>query len=136
MSAILHSSAAAAAAAVPASPSSIDDLDLILKGLADPTRLRVLNLLAAGEMCVCDIVELLELPQPTVSRHLAVLRRAGLVVVTRRARFAHYALIQNPESPSYPVLEAVIGAVAGVEQLEGERASAQRCVAARQRRPC
>jgi len=56
---------------------------------ADPTRLRVLNLLGAGELCVCDIVEILDLPQPTVSRHLAALRDTGLVAVTREWKFAH-----------------------------------------------
>lgn len=87
---------------------------------------------------MCDVVELLELPQPTVSRHLAILRRAGLVVVTRRARFAHYALAQDPESPPFGrrLLEAAIEALDGVERLERERESAHRCVAARRRRPC
>ena len=49
----------------------VADLDLLFKGFADPTRIRILSVLAAGELCVCDIVELLGLPQPTVSRHLA-----------------------------------------------------------------
>ncbi len=138
MSTVLHSpaTATAAVAPVPAAPPSVDDLDLALKGLADPTRIRVVNLLAAGEMCVCDIVKLLDLPQPTVSRHLAVLRRAGLVVVTRQARFAHYALTHEPDSPGYLLLDAVILALDGVEQLERERESARHCVAARQRLPC
>ena len=71
---------------------AIGDLNRLFRGLADPTRLRILNLLAAGELCVCDLVGILKLPQPTVSRHLAYLRRTGLVEATRETRLAHYRL--------------------------------------------
>ena len=71
---------------------SVADLDAVFKGFADPTRIRILSSLAAGELCVCDLVDILHLPQPTVSRHLAYLRRMGLVVATRDAKFAHYRL--------------------------------------------
>ena len=54
-------------------------LETLFKALADDTRLRILALLQAGEICVCDIHGTLGLPQPTVSRHLAYLRKAGLV---------------------------------------------------------
>jgi len=52
-----------------AGAATVGDLDAVLKGFADPTRIRILSLLAAGELCVCDIVEILGLPQPAVSRH-------------------------------------------------------------------
>jgi ArsR family transcriptional regulator, arsenate/arsenite/antimonite-responsive transcriptional repressor len=55
----------------------------LFKAFADPVRLRLLNLLAAGEVCVCHLHEALELPQSTVSRHLAYLRKRGLVVARR-----------------------------------------------------
>jgi ArsR family transcriptional regulator len=57
----------------------VDDLETLFKALADRTRLRILGLMAAGEVCVCDIHESLGIPQPKASRHLAYLRRAGLV---------------------------------------------------------
>ncbi|HEY7569516.1 MAG TPA: metalloregulator ArsR/SmtB family transcription factor, partial [Gemmatimonadaceae bacterium] len=57
--------------ALPVLKPALKQLDRLFRGFADPTRLRVLNVLAAGELCVCDIVEILGLPQPTVSRHLA-----------------------------------------------------------------
>ena len=57
----------------------LDAMEGVLKALADKTRLRILGLLAAGEVCVCHLHKSLKLPQPTVSRHLAYLRRAGLV---------------------------------------------------------
>ena len=75
-------------------PLALDDVDAVFRGFADPTRIRILNLLVAGELCVCDIVEILHLPQPAVSRHLAYLRRAGLVAATREWKYAHYRLAE------------------------------------------
>lgn len=71
---------------------AVVELDGLFKGFADPTRIRILNCLAAGELCVCDLVDILHLSQPTVSRHLAYLRRASLVESTRESKFAHYRL--------------------------------------------
>lgn len=67
----------------------------LLKVLADEHRLAILALLARGELCVCHLVDVLGLPQSTVSRHLAVLKRAGLVRDRRDerdGRWTHYAL--------------------------------------------
>jgi ArsR family transcriptional regulator len=60
-------------------------VDLMFRAFSDPIRLRILHLVSGGELCVCDLVEILKLPQPTISRHLAYLRRSGLVS-TREAR--------------------------------------------------
>lgn len=68
------------------------ELDRSFKALADPTRLRLVALLLEGESCVSDLVEVLSLPQPTVSRHLAHLRDAGLVAVDRDGAWAFYRL--------------------------------------------
>ena len=54
-------------------------VDLMFRAFSDPIRLRILSLVQPGELCVCDLVEILRLPQPTISRHLSYLRRAGLV---------------------------------------------------------
>ena len=67
-------------------------VDLMFRAFSDRTRLRLLNLLRAGEVCVCDLVDVLELPQPKVSRHLAYLRRAGLVVARKDGLWMHYRL--------------------------------------------
>ncbi len=67
-------------------------LDEILKAAADPTRLRLLNLLRLGSICVRDLQAVLRIPQPTVSRHLAALRHAGLVSDNRRATRIVYSL--------------------------------------------
>lgn len=63
----------------------------LLKAFADPVRLRLLNLLCEDrEVCVCHLHEALELPQPTVSRHLAYLRKHGLVVGRKEGLWVHY----------------------------------------------
>lgn len=71
--------------------------DIKFRAFSDPTRLRILHLLQAGEMCVGDLVKVLKVPQPTASRHLAYLRRAGLVVARKDGLWIHYELapIQN-----------------------------------------
>ena len=66
----------------------------IFKALSDETRLRILALLSSGEICVCDLMAALELPQSTVSRHLAYLRNAGLVEDERRGIWMFYRLNQ------------------------------------------
>jgi len=64
----------------------------IFRALSDRTRLRILNLLQSGEVCVCHIVAVLGSPQPTVSRHLAYLRKVGLVVARKEGLWMHYRL--------------------------------------------
>jgi ArsR family transcriptional regulator len=73
-------------------------MERLFTGLADRTRLRLLNLMADQEVCVCYFVEVLEAPQPTISRHLAYLRRNGLVAARREGKWMHYriAVPQNP----------------------------------------
>jgi ArsR family transcriptional regulator, arsenate/arsenite/antimonite-responsive transcriptional repressor len=64
----------------------------LFKAFADPVRLRLLNLLAGGEVCVCHLHEALDLPQSTVSRHLAYLRKRGLVAGRKEGLWVHYRL--------------------------------------------
>jgi ArsR family transcriptional regulator, arsenate/arsenite/antimonite-responsive transcriptional repressor len=64
----------------------------LFKAFADPVRLRLLHLLADGEVCVCHLHEALDLPQSTVSRHLAYLRKRGLVVGRKEGLWVHYRL--------------------------------------------
>ena len=73
-------------------------MELLFRALGDRTRLRLLNLLAAGEVCVCFFVEVLGTSQPKVSRHLAYLRRAGVVAARREGKWMHYR-ISTPEDP-------------------------------------
>lgn len=64
----------------------------LFKAFADPVRLRLLHLLVGGEVCVCHLHEALDLPQSTVSRHLAYLRKRGLVVGRKQGPWVHYRL--------------------------------------------
>ena len=72
-------------------------MELLFRALADRTRLRLLNLMAAGEVCVCFFVEVLGTNQPKISRHLAYLRRAGVVAARREGKWMHYR-ITTPEN--------------------------------------
>lgn len=114
----------------------IADLEALFRGFADPTRIRILSLLAAGELCVCDIVEILDLPQPTVSRHLAYLRSSQLVEVTREGQFAHYRLADPANAIHRNLVDCVRSCFLGITSLDRERRLADRCVAAREAHPC
>jgi ArsR family transcriptional regulator len=89
----------------------IDALENLFKALGDRTRLRILALLAAGEVCVCNIHESLNLPQPTVSRHLAYLRRARLVDARREGVWMHYRLAPPAERLAASIVDAALHAV-------------------------
>ena len=71
------------------------EMEQVFKGLADATRLRILNLLLHGELCVCDIQFVLDSPQPNVSRHLTYLKNAGLVQDRREGARIYYSLVQD-----------------------------------------
>ena len=85
---------------------NLDRLTAVYGALADATRLRILSLLKDGEVCVCHIHGSLGVPQPTASRHLAYLRRAGLVNARRDGIWMHYSLARTTD----PVVTAVIAA--------------------------
>jgi ArsR family transcriptional regulator len=70
----------------------LQQVDRLLKALADPTRLRIVGLLQSGEVCVCHIHDSLKIPQPKTSRHLAYLRRAGVVRAEKRGLWVYYQL--------------------------------------------
>src|SRR3982751_3682751 len=83
------------------------EMERLFKALADATRLRILGLLLTGEVCVCDIHESLKIPQSKTSRHLAYLRKSGLVDTRREGLWVHYRLGNLAD----PVLAAIAGAV-------------------------
>ncbi len=77
----------------------------LFKALADETRLRILALLSGGEMCVCDLMAILDLPQSTVSRHLAYLRTSGLVCDRREGVWMYYRLNRVAEGMQQDLLD-------------------------------
>ena len=88
-------------------PKHLSEMEGLFKALADATRLRSLGLLLTGEVCVCHIHESLKIPQPKASRHLAYLRRTGLVESRRDGLWVHYRMATLAD----PVLDAIVAAV-------------------------
>ena len=99
------------------------EMETVFKALADATRLRILGLLLTGEVCVCDIHESLKIPQPKASRHLAYLRRSGLVETRRAGLWIHYRLGQLPDPVMAAIVDAVRHALTHIDtvQRDGER---------------
>ena len=99
----------------------LETANQLFKAFADPTRLRILNLLREGELCVCNLIDVLELPQSTISRHVSYLRRAGLVETREEGTWNHYRLAQ-PATGLHKALLACVGACFGeVTQLRHDR---------------
>ena len=111
-------------------------LEALFQALGDQTRLRLLNLMVDGEVCVCFFVEVLDAPQPKISRHLAYLRGAGLVSARRDGKWAHYA-ITPPEQPAErAVFDAVMATLKNDAELQRDRiALARACCSPRAPRP-
>jgi len=84
----------------------------VLKALADPIRLRILALLAGGEICVCHIHTALDVPQPTASRHLAYLKKSGLVEDRKVGLWKHYRLKPLANAAAQAVVDAAVSAAA------------------------
>lgn len=103
------------------------------QAVGDPTRLRIVNLLSAGELCVCYFVEILGDPQPKISRHLAYLRRAGVVDARRDGKWIHYRLARPADETRARLLDATLNAARDDRQMQRDRAALDRaCCSPRQ----
>lgn len=102
-------------------PAGLDESSRTLKAFADPVRLRLLNLLSGDrdEVCVCHLFEALEVPQPTVSRHLAYLRRQGIVVGRKDGLWVHYRLSKT-QSALGRILLGCLGSCLGDPDVFGQ----------------
>src|SRR5260370_9445282 len=85
-------------------PAPALSVELVFRTLADTTRLRILHLLDEGPLCVGDLVSVLAVPQPTASRHLAYLRKSGLVLHERLGQWSFYQLPPPSSDFPHPVL--------------------------------
>jgi len=83
-------------------------MELFFAALADRTRLRLINLMGADELCVCFFVEVLKTNQPKISRHLAYLRRAGLVSDRKDGKWVHYRVAEPSEPNAARILREVL----------------------------
>ena len=97
------------------------DKELFFRALADRTRLRLLNLMGGGEVCVCFFVEILKTNQPKISRHLAYLRRAGIVGARRDGQWMHYRVVQPDDTEAALVLKNVISWLANDKEMQRDQ---------------
>lgn len=109
---------------------------LLFKTLSDPTRLRLLSLLTCGETCVCELTDTLRVVQPKVSRHLAQLKRAGLVEARRDGKWMHYRWTQRSEPLLRHVLIGLREWMAKDDRMNAERRRRQKvCCRVNRRNP-
>lgn len=95
-------------------------LDLLFRALADRTRLRLLNLIADRDICVCYFVDILGLSQPKISRHLAYLRRAGIAAARRQGRWMHYRLLQPQDEVASSILKETLAHLRQLPEMQSD----------------
>ena len=105
---------------------SSEELETLFAALADETRVRLLNLMNQGEVCVCFFVEVLGQPQPKISRHLAFLRKAGLVTARRDAKWMHYSIAEPKHPTAQKVFTQTLDALAKDPEMQRDSAALMR----------
>lgn len=103
-------------------PGKAFDMEVFFGALADRTRLRLLNLIGNQEVCVCYFVEIMQVSQPKISRHLAHLRRAGLVRSRRVAKWVHYCIVEPPNPEAARLFAEVRRMLTNDAEMKRERA--------------
>jgi ArsR family transcriptional regulator len=98
----------------------------LFAALADSTRLRLLNLMAGREVCVCYFVEILRQGQPKISRHLAYLRKAGIVAARREGKWMHYRICPPADAVQASILNAVLASLRNDRQMQADMAKLDR----------
>jgi len=104
----------------------------LFKALADQTRLRLINLMGDDEVCVCFFVEVLKINQPKISRHLAYLRRAGVVSARREGKWIHYRLVEPPDPHAANIFREVRAALPNDPAMKSDRARLEKICCAPQ----
>ena len=99
------------------------ELESFFMALADKTRLRLLNLMRNGEICVCFFTEVLEESQPKISRHLAYLRNAGLVEARRDGKWMHYSLNPPKDEHGLELFAALLKTLESDKEMQADRTS-------------
>jgi len=96
-------------------------LAALFAALADTTRLRLLNLMAGHEVCVCHFVDILGQGQPKISRHLAYLRKAGIVAARREGKWMHYSICPPADPSTASLIASVLQSLVNDEQMRADR---------------
>jgi ArsR family transcriptional regulator len=107
-------------------------IEFLFKALADQTRLRLINLIGDDEVCVCFLVEVLKINQPKISRHLAYLRRAGVVSARREGKWIHYRLVEPPDPHAANIFREVRAALPNDPAMKSDRARLEKICCAPQ----
>lgn len=105
----------------------------LFAALADSTRLRLLNLMAGREVCVCYFVEILGQGQPKISRHLAYLRKAGIVTARREGKWMHYSISPPADAAQASILASVLASLRNDRKMQADLAKLDRACCAPQR---
>ncbi|MBA2339374.1 MAG: metalloregulator ArsR/SmtB family transcription factor [Pyrinomonadaceae bacterium] len=98
------------------------DMELLFRALADETRLRLLNLIGNDEVCVCYLVEALRTSQPKISRHLAYLRRAGVVEARREGKWMHYRVVEPADTYARKIFQELCLWLMQDQKMQRDRA--------------
>ena len=98
------------------------EIEILFRALADRTRLRLLSLMGEDEICVCFLVEVLKTNQPKISRHLAYLRRAGVVAARREGKWMHYRIVEPRDEHAARIFGEVRTWLANDPVLQRDRA--------------
>lgn len=98
------------------------DMEQFFQALGDNTRLRLLNLMGDQEVCVCYFVEILNAPQPKISRHLAYLRNAGIVAARREGKWIHYRVAMPPHEGASQILRQTLDWLKEDKAMHADRA--------------
>jgi ArsR family transcriptional regulator len=98
------------------------DLPQFFQALGDPTRLRLLNLMGEQEVCVCYFVEILDIPQPKISRHLAYLRNTGIVSARREGKWMHYKIVMPLHIGASQILRQTLDLLKDDKMMQSDRA--------------
>jgi ArsR family transcriptional regulator, arsenate/arsenite/antimonite-responsive transcriptional repressor len=110
------------------SNSGATELAQLFMALADPTRLRLLNLMNGREVCVCEFVSILEVPQPKISRHLAYMRRAKIVVARREGKWMFYSILKPKDPAAACILDCALGTLSERKEMKADiRCLGQNC---------
>ena len=109
------------------------DLALLFAALSDRTRLRLLNLMDGREVCVCYFVEVLGQSQPKISRHLAYLRRAGVVEARREGKWMHYRVTVPGHAGAAKILRETLAALREEKPMQADLARLSRACCAPQK---
>jgi ArsR family transcriptional regulator, arsenate/arsenite/antimonite-responsive transcriptional repressor len=109
------------------------DLATLFAALADTTRLRLLNLMAGREVCVCYFVDVLRQSQPKISRHLAYLRKAGIVAARREGKWMHYRICTPADAGVASILSTVLTSLRDDKQMQADLSRLERACCAPRR---